>query len=91
MAEYDFPDDLLQAQKDYYAADTEVNRVTDALPSSVDVVAGAAAFTDEQRAELGAARAERLRLVDVLYDHPFWKDVDDQHAARLALQKAAKG
>lgn len=86
----DFPQDLIDAQRAYYAAEAEVERVTNALPSSVDVVAGTATFTDKQRAELAAARAERLRLVDILYRHPFREGVDDQHAARLELQRQAR-
>lgn len=91
MADPEFPADLLQAQRDYYAADAEVERLASALPSSLDVVVGAAVVSDEQRAELTAARARRLDLVDLLYGHEYWAEVDDQHAARMALQKAARG
>jgi hypothetical protein len=40
MADYDFPADLLDAQRAYNAADATVQEVTATLPSSVAVVAG---------------------------------------------------
>ena len=91
MADHEFPDDLFEAQRAFYAADVHVQEVTDALPSSLDIVAGTASISEDQRAALAEAREERLRIVDVLYSHPWWEAVDDQYAARLALQKAAKG
>jgi hypothetical protein len=38
MADYELPDDLVEAQRAFYAADAEVQRVTAALPSGMDVV-----------------------------------------------------
>ncbi len=91
MADYEFPDDLVAAQRDFYAADARVQEVTDALPSSLDIVAGTASITEDQRAELAAVRAERLRIVDILYGHTWWEGVEDPYAARLKLREVAKG
>lgn len=91
MAEYEFPNDLLEAQRDFYAADARARELSDAWPLSTSVLAGEAnPPTDEQRAELGAARAEALRLIGILYGHPWFETVDDAKAARIALQQAAK-
>lgn len=97
MADYEFPDELLKAQRAYYEADAKVQKLADALPSSVEVLAGTAFEDEEQRiavadtrAQLEEARAERLAIIDVLYGDEYWTKVDDQHAARMALQKAAK-
>jgi hypothetical protein len=87
---YEFPPDLLDAQRAYYKADLRVREVTDKLPSASAIVAGEAEITEEQHAELDAVRAERLRLVGVLYNHPWWKTVENEHAARMQLQAAAK-
>ncbi|WP_436759312.1 hypothetical protein [Streptosporangium sp. V21-05] len=91
MADYEIPEDLIEAQRAFYEADERVQAATDAMPSSVAVLAREAAVSEEQREELAAARAERLRLVDVLYRHPWFQTVDDPHKARMALQKAARG
>lgn len=87
----EFPPELLEAQRAYYAADAVVQELVAALPSSVDVLAGEAEVPgEEQRAAVKKARSERLRLVDILYGHEYWETVDDQHARRLELQKAAR-
>ncbi|GAA3070670.1 hypothetical protein [Streptosporangium carneum] len=46
----EFPDDLIAAQQAYWEAGARVQEVTDALPSSVAVLAGEAEVTEEQRA-----------------------------------------
>jgi hypothetical protein len=40
MAEpkYKFPEHLLQAQRDFLAAETRIQPIVDAMPSSIDVV-----------------------------------------------------
>ncbi|MEV0830924.1 MULTISPECIES: hypothetical protein [Streptosporangiaceae] len=91
MADYEFPDDLLAAQRAYYKADEHVQEATDEMPSSVDVLAGEAQVSQEQRDELAAARTARLDALDILNRHPFWAAMDNRHAAWMALQKAARG
>ncbi|MEV8639434.1 hypothetical protein AB0395_48075 [Streptosporangium sp. NPDC051023] len=88
MADYEFPDDLIAAQRAYYAADARVQEVTDALPSSQEILEGF--MTDEQRAELAEVREARLVALEALNAHQFWVTVDGRHAAWMALQKAAK-
>lgn len=54
MAEYEFPDDLLEAQRDFYAANRRVMELAEALPTTAAVLAGKAKRpTGEQREELG--------------------------------------
>jgi len=89
MADYEFPDDLIAAQRAYYAADARVQEVTDALPSAQEVLEGV--MTDEQRAGLAEAREARLTALETLNRHPWWGQQDNRHAAWTALQKAAKG
>ncbi|WP_204074728.1 hypothetical protein [Planotetraspora phitsanulokensis] len=92
MAEstYAFPADLLQAQRDFFAAEARVKELCDALPSSIDVANMEAEITDEQREALQAARAEQLDLVMKLHRHEWWSTVDNRHLAGLELRKAAK-
>lgn len=90
MADYDFPPSLLEAQRAYDAADARVQEVTDALPSSMAVLSGEAEISMEQRQALADARADRLHRLAVLYHDAWWDAVEDQRAARLQLQEAAK-
>jgi hypothetical protein len=91
VADYEPPEGLIAAQRAYYEADAAVQEVTASLPSGIAIAAGEAAITPEQRAALDAARAERGRLVDALYAHPWFETVDDPHAARMELQRRARG
>jgi hypothetical protein len=81
MAEskYEFPEDLLQAQRDFFAAEARVKELCDALPSSIDVANMEAEITDEQREALQAARAEELDIVMKLHRHEWWSTVDSRH------------
>ncbi|MBP2704371.1 hypothetical protein JOL79_11160 [Microbispora sp. RL4-1S] len=72
--DYDFPPDLLAAQRAYDQADAKVQ----------GLVAG-----DDDEA-LKAAREERLRAVMELHRHEFWRSVDNRHQADMALKKAAR-
>ncbi|MEV7907774.1 hypothetical protein [Streptomyces anulatus] len=88
MSDYEFPDDLLAAQRAYYAADARVQEVTDALPSPQEILEGA--MTDEQRDELAEVREARLQALEALNAHAWWGEQRDRYAAWTALQKAAK-
>ncbi|MEV4096987.1 hypothetical protein [Streptosporangium saharense] len=90
MANYDFPDDLIAAQRAFWEADARVREVTDRLPSSIAIAAGEAEVSDEQRAELDRVRAARLEALEVQNRHPWWGTVSDRHAAWMALKKAAR-
>lgn len=89
MADYEFPPDLLEAQRAYYAADAQVQEVTAAMPSSQEILEGA--ISEEQREQLAAAREARLQALEALNRHPWWGGERDRYAAWMALQKAAKG
>jgi hypothetical protein len=91
MADYEFPEDLLAAQRAYWAADARVNEVTDALPSPQEVLEGAQ--TEEQGEELARVREERLLALEALNGHPWWQQDEqrrDRYAAWKALQAAAR-
>lgn len=90
MADYDFPPDLLDLQRAWYAADARCVEIAASHPKAVDQVAGTAAVSDAQYAELKAARAKRWALTVDLQDHDWWGSVEDRLAAKAALRKAAQ-
>lgn len=92
MADYEFPPDLIDAQRAYTAADTRVQKVIAALPSAQEVLEGAQ--TEEQGEELARVREERLAALEALNRHPWWGQDEprrDRYAAWKALQAAARG
>ncbi|WP_055477563.1 hypothetical protein [Sphaerimonospora mesophila] len=92
MADYDFPSDLIEAQRAFLAADARCEELAQQGPPATAIVEGTAAMPENLRQELEAARAERLRLISVLYGHPFWGEIpqSDWFAARMALREAAQ-
>jgi hypothetical protein len=90
VADYDFPPDLLQLQRDWYAADARCVEIGASHPAAVDVVAGTAQVSEAQHQELKRARAERWALTEELQGHAWWGTVDDKLAAKAALRKAAQ-
>ena len=90
VADYDFPADLLQLQRDWYAADARCEEIGAAHPRAADVVAGTAQVSEAQHQELKQARAERWALTEQLQGHTWWGKVDDRLAAKAALRKAAR-
>lgn len=90
VADFDFPDDLLDLQRAWYAADIRCVEAGAALPPARDVAAGVAEPTTGQQAELSEARAERLRVTEALQGHSWWATVEDRFGAKAALRKAAR-
>jgi hypothetical protein len=92
MAEqkYQVPEDLVQAKRDFFAAEARVKELGDAMPSPVDVANLEAEISDEQRDALQAARAAELDIVMTLHRHEWWGTVDNQREAWVALDQAAK-
>ncbi|MFI7113931.1 hypothetical protein ACIBK9_46975 [Nonomuraea sp. NPDC050227] len=93
MADYELPQDLIDAQKAFYAAEARCAELVAAEPSPVAIAALEAELSDEQRQALAAAREERLQAVEVLHRHPFWKDLPagDKMKVQAKLREAAKG
>ena len=89
MADDEFPDDLLEAQRAYWEADARAQEVVDALPSSQEILEGA--MTDEQRRLLAEVREQRLLALEVLNNNPWWAGRRDRYAAWKQLQEAARG
>ncbi|MEU7891233.1 hypothetical protein AB0B45_00065 [Nonomuraea sp. NPDC049152] len=90
MAELDLPTDVIEARRAYDAADARVQELADALPSSVEVVEGRATWNEQAMADLLEARAERLRLLGVLRDMPWWGTVPSKLEAEKQLRIAAR-
>jgi hypothetical protein len=90
VTDYDFPPDLLDLQRAWFAADARCVEIAASHPRAVDQVAGTARVSDAQHAELKQARAERWALTEELQDHTWWGTVQDRLAAKAALRKAAQ-
>jgi hypothetical protein len=90
VADYDFPADLLEAQRAFWAADTRVEEIGALFPPPTAIADGTAAAPEELRQALHEARADRGRHLDVLYGHSWWGGVDDQNKAREALKATAR-
>ncbi|MBO3751515.1 hypothetical protein J5X84_36045 [Streptosporangiaceae bacterium NEAU-GS5] len=90
MADLEFPPELIEAQRAYWAAERRVADIVARLPSGSAIALGQAAVSEEDRRELAAARAERGRLIDQLYGHPFWQGHAAPEHAREALRRAAR-
>jgi len=93
MAEYEFPSDLLEAQRAFLAADARVTEINAQMPRPTAIAAGEATIPDELRQAHAGAWAERDRTLDVLYGHSWWMEVprEEHFKARMALRKAAQG
>lgn len=89
MTAFDFPGDLLAAQRKFFAQERQCEAISAALPSNADILAGKAAITPEQHARLAAARGELQQLARTIIGHDWWKTTD-RSAARAALREAAR-
>lgn len=92
MADYELPDDLIEAQRAFYEAEKRCQELVDAEPAPTAIAALEAELSDEQRQALAAAREERLQAVEVLHRHRFWRDVQagDKMKVQAKLREAAK-
>lgn len=90
MAEQEFPAELIEAQRAYWAAERRAEEIAARMPSGMDVISGAAIVSEEDRRELEEVRAERGRLLDTLYGHPFFEGVDRPEDLREQLRRAAR-
>ncbi|MFF5261396.1 hypothetical protein ACFY4C_20835 [Actinomadura viridis] len=89
MADFDFPADLIDLQRAFYAADRRCEEIGASWPRPTAVAAGVEEISEEQHAELSRARAERLEIVERMAAHPWW-DTVDRLKAKAALRKAAQ-
>jgi hypothetical protein len=80
------PEELVRLQLAFLRADAECERVSAALPSSLDVVAGLATIDNQQRFDLETARAERLAVVLAKNEHPWWDVVANRYEADVRLR-----
>lgn len=89
MPDYAFPNDLLDLQRAYNAADARCHEIGNTLPGARAIVEDG---LDVDFTELGNSRAARLELAVQLQQDPWWKTIDkgDRVNARLALKKAAR-
>jgi hypothetical protein len=87
---FDFPADLVDAQRAFLKLEARCEEIAATHPRPTDVAAGRAEIIPEQHAELAAARAELLRLAEVLAYHEWWSTTADRTAAKRALREAAR-
>jgi hypothetical protein len=87
----DVPPELVALRRAFDQADQECERIGATFPRAVDIAAGIAEPTPEQRDALIAARAERLRILEEIQQHPWWATLNDQRVGREALRAAARG
>ena len=90
MANFDFPADLLDLQRSWYAADARCVEIGAAQPPAVDVVAGITEVSEAEYQALKQARGERWELTEQLQGHAWWATVDDKLAAKAALRATAR-
>ncbi|WP_371785433.1 hypothetical protein [Streptosporangium subroseum] len=90
MSAYEFPNDLIEIQRDYEQANARVEKLVAALPSALDVMTGKPKTTDKQQDEVQKAREVLLQAQEKRDQHPWLQDIDDQYAARMQLWKAAR-
>jgi hypothetical protein len=75
MAEYDFPDDLLDLQREFFAAE----KAWKEAGKRGDAEATTAAYQRTQDAAMA------------LHRHPWMNATENRYKARLALREAARG
>ncbi|GAA0403285.1 hypothetical protein GCM10009530_64110 [Microbispora corallina] len=92
MAEYEFPSDLVEAQRTFLEADARLAEINARMPRSTAIVAGEASIPDDLRRDHAEVWAQRDGTLDVLYGHSWWMETPNTewHAARMALRKAAQ-
>jgi hypothetical protein len=102
---YDFPDDLLTAQRDLHRVTAELRATYASLPWSVEPSPGwvredryrkvefpdSPGWTDEEKARVAELREELMRLTTLVYVHPYWSTLSGPAvvAARSAIKHAA--
>lgn len=73
-----------------YSRVCDLGRLADALPRAIDLANEEAEISEEDRANLEAAREHRLQLVEAMHRHPFWEDVQGSRPeAKEALRAMA--
>lgn len=99
MADYDFPDDLVQLRRDFHQAGLDLDAYTAALPRRPIAMPEPytdprgqqhephRGWTDEERAEVDALRARERDLALQLYRHPWWAECGNRTDAGYALQR----
>lgn len=80
------PEELVRLQLAFLRAEAECERVSAALPSSLDVVAGLATIDNQQRFDLETVREERLAVVLAKNQHPWWDVVANRYEADVRLR-----
>lgn len=87
---FDFPDDLLAAQRELHRIAADLQAAYEALPRTVEPLPGSPGWTDEQQQQIGDLRARRLELATTVFTHPYWAGLEGPEAvrARSALKHA---
>jgi hypothetical protein len=84
------PRDLIDLRNAFLHADEVCAAVADEMPSGLAIARSAVVVSEELRARSDQARAQRARIVEQLYQHPWWTTVDNRFAAEQELRNAAR-
>lgn len=83
------PDELVQAYREFLAADERRRRAIAALPEPGAYVLGLTEWPHDRLAQAQAAAAEASRLAVAVYSHPWYRAAQDRNEAERILRDAA--
>jgi hypothetical protein len=101
---FDFPQDLLDAQLELHRVQAELHALYARLPWSAEPLPGwspkegrshypsqrpdSPGWTEEDTQQVATVRKRQMELATLVVTHPFWATCDDQVAAHSALKHA---
>lgn len=83
------PDELVQAYREFLAADERRRRAIAALPEPGAYVLGLTEWPRERLAQAHEAASEASRLAVAVYSHPWYRAAQDRNEAERMLRGAA--
>ncbi|MBW8802871.1 MAG: hypothetical protein JF587_03260 [Catenulisporales bacterium] len=84
------PQDLVDLRNAFLRAERRCAAISDEAPPPLAIARGIAAIGEELRRRSDEARAERGRVLEQLYRHPWWDSVDNRVIAERELWKVAR-
>ncbi|MBB2749204.1 UNVERIFIED_ORG: hypothetical protein FHR35_009117 [Microbispora rosea subsp. rosea] len=93
MAEYDFPAELVEAQRAFLDAEAKLAELNALFPPPTAIAAGETSVPEGLRRAHDEVWAKQSRALDVLYGHERWKTIprEERFEARMQLRRAARG
>ncbi len=85
----DFPDDLVQLQRDLHAATADLKAFLDAHPEPPEPIDGTAGWSDDDKAREVELRKALLDLTAQVHTHPHWESLSGPELvkARMKLKR----